>query len=123
MTKKNQLQIIRGLVEAGQNLGSQTGANTANLDVSLAKNLSKGLYTCTVNWQNRQYPSLLYYGHNSLSQKDCLEVHILNFSQDIYGQKIEIVIKNFIRPEIKFNSLNDLKNQIKKDLTEAKKLI
>ncbi len=122
MTKKYQLQIIRGQVLAGQNLGSQTGANTANLDISLAKNLPKGLYTCMVNWQNRQHPSLLYYGHNSLSQTDCLEVHILNFSQNIYGQKIEIIVKKFIRPEIKFNTLEELKNQIKKDLTKAKKL-
>ena len=122
MTKENQLQIIHGQVLAGQNLGSKTGANTANLDLSLAKNLPKGLYACTVLWQNLQYPSLLYYGYNSLSQKDCLEVHILNFAQDIYGQEIEVTIKNFIRPEIKFNNLEELKKQIKKDLINAKKL-
>ncbi len=122
MTQKKQLQIIRGQILSGQNLGKETGARTANLALSLAKNLPNGLYTCTVIWQNLQYSGLLYHGYNSLSQKDCLEVHILNFSQDIYGQEIAITIKNFIRPEIKFNNLQELKNQIKKDLTDAKKL-
>lgn len=123
MITTKQPQIIRGQVLPGQKLGDQTGAHTANLDLSLAKDLVKGLYTCTVEWQSQKYPGLLYYGHNSLSQKDCLEVHLLNFSHDIYGQEIEVVIKKFLRPEIKFNNLEELKNQIKKDLDEAKKLI
>ena len=123
MINSKQPQIIRGQILPGQKLGKQIGAHTANLDLSLAKDLAKGLYSCTVDWQNQKYPGLLYYGHNSLSQKDCLEVHLLNFSHDIYGQKIGVTIKKFLRHEIKFNNSEELKNQIKKDLAEAKKLI
>ncbi len=121
MIKKNQPQIIHGQVLPGQNLGGQTGAHTANLDLSLAKNLPKGLYSCIVKVQNKNYPGLLYYGYNSLKQKDCLEVHILNFSQDIYREEIIVTINKFLRPEIKFDNLKELKRQIKKDLALANK--
>ena len=121
MINKNQTQTISGIVVMGQNKGPQTGAHTANLDLSLVKNLSRGLYSCSVELHDKTYLGLLYYGHNSLSQKDCLEVHILNFYQDIYGQKIEVAIKKFLRPEKKFNSIEELKKQIKKDLEMIKK--
>jgi len=45
-----------------------------------------------------------------------VEVHILDFDKDIYGEKIDISILEKIRNEKKFNSLNELKQQIKEDL-------
>ncbi|MFA6547959.1 MAG: riboflavin kinase [Candidatus Magasanikbacteria bacterium] len=117
---KNKKQIIRSQVLPGQSLGRQTGFRTANLNPILAKNLTKGLYTCTVGWQNKTYSGLLFYGHNSLSQEDCLEVHILNFSQDLYGQEIEVTTKQFLRPEMKFQNLEELKKQLERDLDQNK---
>lgn len=117
---KNKKQTIRGQVLPGQSLGRQTGFRTANLNPSLAKNLTKGLYTCTIGWQNQTYSGLLFYGQNSLSKTDCLEVHILNFSQDLYGQEIEITTKQFLRPEMKFKNLEELKKQIEYDLGQNK---
>jgi riboflavin kinase/FMN adenylyltransferase len=112
---------LSGQILPGANLGVKTGARTANLDVALAKDLPRGLYSCTIQIQQKTYDGLLYYGYNSLRQKDCLEVHILNFSQDIYGEKIQITTKKFIRPEIKFKNIATLKKQIKNDITEAQK--
>ena len=114
---KNITQIITGVVLSGQNKGEQTGARTANLDITLAKDLNKGLYSCDIFLNNKNYSGLLYYGYNSLSQQDCLEAHILNFKEDIYGQEIKIKIKKFIRPEIKFKNIEELKKQIKQDLS------
>lgn len=111
-----QSYTISGTVLLGQKRSNETGAATANLELTLAKNLPKGLYLCTVILNNKKYTGLLYHGHNSLSQKDCLEVHILNFSQDIYGQGIKVTTEKFIRPEKKFATTQELKEQIKKDL-------
>ncbi|EKD43471.1 MAG: multifunctional FAD synthetase/riboflavin kinase/tRNA-specific 2-thiouridylase [uncultured bacterium] len=110
-------KIITGTVLLGQNKGTLTGARTANLDTILAKDLNKGLYSCKVILDKNEYAGLLFFGHNSLSDKDCLEVHILNFDKDIYGKQINIVINKFLRPEIKFDNIDDLKKQIKKDLS------
>ena len=119
MTTKKQPFTIAGKVIPGMGRSSETGAHTANLDTALAKDLPRGLYSCTVNIQKKEYSGLLYYGYNSLSQKDCLEVHILNFSQNIYKKNIQVVIKKFIRPEKKFKNIKKLKKQITKDLAEA----
>jgi riboflavin kinase/FMN adenylyltransferase len=121
MNKNTFPQTITGLVMSGQNKGGQTGARTANLNPILAKHFTKGLYACDIKWQNHQYKGLLFFGQNSLSKKDCLEVHILNFSQDLYGQEIEVTIKKFLRPEIRFKNIEDLKKQIKTDIKLASK--
>jgi len=114
-------QTITGIVKAGQNKGKLTGLHTANLDVGLAGDLKKGLYTCNVIVAtgldlSSQKQGLIYYGHNSVSKKDCLEVHILNFNDDIYGKKITVKIKKHLRGEIKFDSIEELKKQLKDDL-------
>ena len=51
-----------------------------------------------------------------------LEVHIFNFDGDIYNQEIKVRFRSFIRPEKKFASLNDLREQIQKDCIGAKLL-
>ena len=45
-----------------------------------------------------------------------LETHILDFDRDIYGKQIEVEFLKMIRPEKKFSSLDELKNQIQKDI-------
>jgi len=108
--------IITGIVLKGKGKGEQTGLKTANLDINLAPNLTEGLYTCQVNLRNKIYKGLLYYGYNSLSKSNCLEVHILNFNKNIYNQQITVEIKKYLRPPKKFKTIKELSRQIKKDL-------
>lgn len=112
---------ITGKVLPGASRGSETGARTANLDLSLAKDLPRGLYGCTVEIAKIKYHGLLFYGFNSLRKTDCLEIHILNFNDDIYGQIISAKIQKFIRPEKIFSDVESLKKQITQDLKDAKK--
>ena len=49
-----------------------------------------------------------------------LEVHVLNFSKDLYGQHVHITFLEKIRDEVKFESIEALKEQIKKDIINAK---
>ncbi len=116
---------LHGLVLPGLGVGKTTGAPTANLDILLAKNhhLPRGLYLCQVEWNNQKYAGLLYFGHNSLSHADCLEVHLLHFSGDLYGTTITVTTTQFLRDEIIFATAIELSAQIKKDLALADQLL
>lgn len=115
-----QPKTIIGTVRTGHNQGSRVGARTANLDLSLAKDLIKGLYAGEVLWSGKIFQGLLYYGINSLTNEDCLEVHVLDFEGDLYGQTIAFSTRQYLRPPQYFNSAAKLAEQIKKDLATAK---
>ena len=118
-TKKN---VIKGIVKPGQGQGQALGAKTANLDVALAAKLAPGLYLSKVILGNATYQGLLYYGYNMLSQTVCLEVHLLDFTGDIYGKQIAVTTERYLRLPKKFDSLEELAGQIKKDLAVIKVL-
>jgi riboflavin kinase/FMN adenylyltransferase len=49
-----------------------------------------------------------------------VEVHVLNFDRDVYGEDVEVYFKKFIRSEKKFSGLDELKNQISIDVQSVK---
>jgi riboflavin kinase/FMN adenylyltransferase len=49
-----------------------------------------------------------------------LEVNIFNFNQDIYGQQVEVILEKKLRNEVRFDDFNALKQQISKDIKQAK---
>jgi len=118
-TRLNKTHIISGIVLPGYNNGEKIGAKTANLDVSLARDLIKGLYSCKVNLDNTSYRGLIYYGFNSLTNKDCLEIHILEFDDDLYGKNITATTERYLRFPKKFKNIEKLSEQIKKDLSQS----
>ena len=117
VTWLSRARTIVGTVKTGQGKGGETGARTANLDLSLAKNLPKGLYACVVVVDNHEHRGLLYYGINTLTNQDCLEVHLLYFEGDLYGQELRVTTEQYLRFPKKFGSVAELAGQIKKDLT------
>jgi drug/metabolite transporter (DMT)-like permease len=110
-------RTIVGAVKTGQGKGGETGARTANLDLHLAKNLPKGLYTCQVAFDNREHRGLLYYGINTLSNQDCLEVHLLNFQGDLYGKEIKVTTEQYVRFPKKFKNIANLASQVQRDVS------
>ena len=72
------------------------------------------------------YKSLTNIGYNptvsGIKDKKSIETHILDFDEDIYGEKIEVYFYEFLRPEKKFDSFNHLKEQLQidKDVCEKK---
>ena len=118
-TRLNKTIVINGKVLQGYNNGEKTGARTANLDISLAKDLPKGLYSCKVDLGGAFYRGLLYYGINSITNKDCLEVHILEWNGNIYGKNITVSTERYLRFPKKFKSVEKLSEQIKKDLSQS----
>ncbi len=104
----------------GHGHGDELGAPTANFDLSHARDIERGLYACHARLEDKAVSGLLYYGYNSLTHQDCLEVHFLDFSGDLYSQKITITVDRYIRAEKKFATPEALSAQIKQDLAEAK---
>src|SRR3989339_977695 len=119
VTMLNKSKTITGTVGAGLGQGKNLGMKTANLNVALADKLSKGLYTCEVLVNNQKFSGLLYYGYNSLSRQDCLEVHIFDFADNIYGKNMTVTTGRYLRLPKKFKDPKDLMAQIQKDIQNA----
>lgn len=115
---------IKGNVIEGNKIGRTIGFPTAN--ITYPENIVEipfGVYKCNVNVDNKIYSGLLNYGIKPTikenKKKPIAEVHIIDFSENIYGQDIKIFIQKRLRQEKKFNSIEELKLQIKEDLKQC----
>ena len=112
---------ITGIVVEGQKLGRKLGFKTANLIYPPELiDLPFGVYET-----NTQYgKGITNFGIRptvSSTQKPVAETHILNFAKDIYGEKINVEFVRMLRKEQKFNSVDELKQQIAKDISMINK--
>ena len=110
-----------GIVIKGDGRGKTIGYPTANIDISkLELDIEPGVYATQVNLLNSSqvYQAILFFGPKKTFDQveNTLEVHILNFDQDIYEQELEFTIGKFIRGPVKFNSVEELVEQIEKDI-------
>lgn len=114
-----------GEVLKGNGFGRQINFPTANLKLD-GITLEKGVYLSSTIYNGKKYDSISNFGNHPTYKElinPILETHILDFDEEIYGKIIEVELIKFIRPEIKFNDVIELKNQIQKDIEIAKKLI
>lgn len=115
--------LIKGKVIHGKKLGRTIGFPTANLDFDEKMIIpQKGVYYTNVEYKNKIYRGITSVGNNPTvnGQQLTIETFILNFNKEIYGEEIKIYFIERIRGEIKFNSLEELVAQIKKDEKFAK---
>jgi len=114
--------FLEETVVEGKKLGRQLGFKTANLIYpDDLVNIGRGVYKVKVEHNGYAYDGIANYGLRptvETAEKSALEVHILDFDQDIYGEKIKVTFLKKIREEKKFNSLEELKLQINKDILE-----
>jgi riboflavin kinase/FMN adenylyltransferase len=118
--------IIARVVE-GLKRGHTLGFPTANLEVSDELYPKIGVYAVEVVWNGQVFNGLANVGLNPTfasaqeGQKErfSLEVYILNFNEDIYGDELQVSFRRRIRDEIRFNSSSDLIQQIRKDIQWA----
>ena len=114
---------VSGKVIDGKKLGRTIGYPTANIEVDELKLLpKKGAYIVEVEVKNNFYKGMLSIGTNPTVNGDKLtvEVYILDFNQDIYGEEITVKFRDFLHEEIKFESLEKLIERLDEDkkLTE-----
>ncbi len=109
---------ISGKVIEGDKRGRQIGFPTANIKPDSNENIESGVYAVKVNLNNKQFFGMANIGTRPTfdnTNQIKIEVHIINFNQNIYGNKIEIDTIEFLREEKKFNDIIQLKEQLKKD--------
>ena len=114
---------VSGKVIDGKKLGRTIGYPTANIEVDELKLLpKKGAYIVEVYVKNKFYKGMLSIGTNPTVNGDKLtvEVYILDFNKDIYGEEITVKFRDFLHEEIKFESLEKLIERLDEDkiLTE-----
>ncbi|MEP5937587.1 MAG: bifunctional riboflavin kinase/FAD synthetase [Erythrobacter sp.] len=118
---------IRGIVEHGDKRGRDIGYPTANLGVESYLRPKYGVYAVTgkllATGEVLQGAANIGIRPQFEPPKELLEPYFFDFSGDLYGQEIEVSFHHFIRPEAKFDGLEELIKQIDKDCEDAKRLL
>ena len=119
--------MLTGEIVKGNNLGEKIGFPTANLEIKESYKLlpKTGSYIVKSELENETVYGMMNIGFNPTvkGKKQTIEIHFFNFSKDLYGQIIQIDVLKFLRDEQKFDSVEDLKNQLEKDKEKSLKII
>ena len=114
---------ITGRVVYGKQLGRQLGFPTANVNLGKRKTPIKGVFAVEVAHGDKSYLGVANVGVRPTLKgglKPLLETHIFNFNSELYGERISVKFKHKIRQEMRFDSLDALKQQISADIQQAK---
>ena len=116
---------IESVVQKGRQLGKKIGFPTCNLDIKNYVIPRLGVYAVKIHRKNTSKAlkgiANLGYRPTFNEKKILLEVHIFNFSSNLYNKVLTIDFISFIRNEKKFKNINQLRKQISSDLVKAKK--
>ena len=115
---------VAGKIVHGEQLGHKLGFPTANLDVSGLLLPPNGVYAAHATVGGKSFRAVLNIGNRPTVNQPVpqlrVEVHLLDFSDDIYGQEMEVTFAAKLRDEKKFSSTDALREQIARDITEAR---
>jgi riboflavin kinase / FMN adenylyltransferase len=115
--------FLSGEVVKGKQLGRTIGFPTANIHIEedYKKIPKNGVYIVKTFIDNKTVFGMMNIGFNPTvnGQKQTIEVNLFDFDADIYGQKLEISLLEYIREEQKFGSVDLLKEQLNKDKNTA----
>ena len=117
---------IRGKVVAGRDRGGKLlGIPTANINLQDELCPKSGIYAVTVDHDRNTYRGVANIGYSPTfdDHQFTVEVHILDFDQNIYDDDIRVNFVQRIRDEIKFTSIDELKAQIHKDIAVAREIL
>jgi riboflavin kinase/FMN adenylyltransferase len=111
---------MEGKVVEGNRLGREIGFPTANLDINNKNKLipKKGIYAALVHIGTAKYRGMAYIGKRPTvvdGGEQRTEVHILDFSDDLYGKTLRLEFVKFLREDRTFNGLSGLKTQLSID--------
>ncbi|MDC1003877.1 bifunctional riboflavin kinase/FAD synthetase [Candidatus Pelagibacter sp.] len=116
---------IDGMVQKGRQVGKKIGFPTCNIDIKDYVLAKPGVYAVRVfrknNFKILKGIANLGYRPTFNQKKILLEVHLFNFSGNLYNKHLSVEFLKFIRKEKKFKNINKLKSQIKLDLKIAKR--
>ena len=116
---------IYSTVLKGNGKGATLGFPTANLDVSGLCLPPLGVYAVALLEGGRKYHGVANLGVAPTMKEinePVLEVHLFDHSSDLYGRKVEVLFQEFIRQEMRFNGVEELKEQIARDVQTARRM-
>jgi riboflavin kinase/FMN adenylyltransferase len=117
--------FVIGIVEHGEKRGRELGYPTANIALDARSALAHGIYATTIKIGDAVYPSVASYGRRPTfgDKPPLLEVHLFDFSGDLYGQQVEVAFHSYLRPELKFDGVDALIAQMDKDSVQARAVL
>ena len=119
--------FFEGIVVEGAKLGKELGYPTANLKyTSYDKiHLGDGVYAVYVSLEKELTKEMMSIGNRPTFNDTArnIEVNIFDFNEDIYGRKLKVHVKKFLRPQEKYNNIETLKAQLDRDKKESLKLL
>jgi riboflavin kinase/FMN adenylyltransferase len=119
--------LLSGQVVKGKQVGHTLGFATANIQVEENYKLipAEGIYAVKVNVDDELYNGMLYIGKRPVfnGSKQGIEVNIFDFNRDIYGKRITVYFKAFIRSDEHFQNVELLKQKMEDDKMKATKIL
>lgn len=117
---------LRGEVVRGAGLGRKLGFPTANVAAAPADIPPLGVYRAEASWDGQSRPAVCSVGVRPTlgpSGPVWVEVHILDFEGDLYGKTLDVSFLEKIRDEARFDSLDKLVEQIRRDVAAVRGLL
>lgn len=116
---------ICGRIIHGRKLGRDLGFPTANINIQRKNTPLQGVFAVTMSGiDSKPMPGVANIGFRptvSGTRTVVLEVHLLDFSADLYGKKVDVTFLKKLRDEHKFNGISELRDQIEKDVNAARR--
>nr|WP_298922849.1 bifunctional riboflavin kinase/FAD synthetase [uncultured Allomuricauda sp.] len=126
-TYLNYAYMLTGTIKKGKGLGKQFGFPTANLHIAEEYKLipKNGVYVVKSILNDKEYHGMMNIGFNpTVSGKEkSIEINFFEFKGNLYDKKVQVAILHRIRDEHKFDSVQELKEQLKKDKNHSLALI
>src|SRR5204862_4848884 len=117
---------ILGTVKAGEKLGKKLGYPTANLSAHSEQFPPNGVYLAEAWIQGVLYHGVVNLGYrptvSSGRSERVLEIYLLDFNREIYGEDVEVQFVSYLRPEKKFDNVDALARQTALDVEQAREL-
>jgi len=116
---------LLGRIVRGEGRGATIGFPTANLEVVSEAFPPRGVYAVTARTVDGDVPGVMNYGSRPTFEQDeehaVFEIHVLDAQDlDLYGQRMEVFLHAFLRPERRFESAGALVEQIRRDCAAAR---
>jgi riboflavin kinase/FMN adenylyltransferase len=119
--------FFEGIVIEGNKLGRTLGYPTANLQIETSEKLipGNGVYAVIASVDKSTYKAMMNIGFRPTieGKTRMIEVNLFDFNHDLYGKALHVYVKKYLRDEVKFNGLEELKNQLGIDKEAALKVL
>lgn len=117
-------RTLTGRVVYGKQLGRTLGFPTANMAVENMQACPPGVYAGLCSVEGKEYRVMINIGRHPTAPEGAptVEAHLIDYAGDLYGQVIAVRLVKYLRGEVKFASLDALREQLCRDLCAVRSL-